>query len=508
MAAQPARPDNGYGSMRDYVISDDDFDVQASRAVEPMFYRAPTPERDDLQAKEYQHAAVEYAVARDNVLIGDAPGVGKTAEAIMLDNAIESKSTLVVCPASLRLNWRREIWLWSTRDNTHVECVLNGAKGVNIHAGWVVISYDLLRNESLLAAIMSQRWDHMVLDEAHYLKDPKGNKRTKVLCAPDRLPSVVGRITMLSGTILPNQPKECYNAVRLLDWEAINNASLEDFEAFYYEAGGGMIRGPVFDPVRQVWANKVHWSDKVRNVPRRLDDLQFRLRKRVMVRRIKEQVLHELPEKQWHPFPLPLDADTRAALRHPGWIKAQKLYELDPDSFDRMATIDGEIATARRMLGEAKVPALVSYIEDLISGGVDKLVIAAWHLSVLAELRSRLQWRGLVYMDGSTSPARKQQAVDQFQNDPSIKIILGQMLPLAEGWTLTAAQDAVLAEIDWVPGKNDQFVDRIHRLGQRGSYILAHVPLVPGSLDERIFGSVVAKDQHIYKALDAPLGRE
>lgn len=491
--------------MRDYVISDDDFDVQASRAVEPMFYRAPYPERDDLKAKEYQHAAVEYAVARNHVLIGDAPGVGKTAEAIMLDNALQSSATLVVCPASLRLNWRREIYLWSVDEDVAVDCLMSASHGPNPRARWVVVSYDLLRNESLLAGIMARRWDHLIVDEAHYLKDPKENKRTKVLCAPDRLPSVVGRITMLSGTILPNQPIECYNAIRLLDWGAINHASLQDFRDFYYDLGGGMIRSPVFDPELQAWVSKLHWSDKVRNVPRRLDDLQYRLRKRVMVRRIKEQVLHELPEKQWHPLPLPLDPGIRAALKHPGWIRAQKLYELDPDNFNRMATIDGEIATARRLLGEAKVPALVRYVEDLIEGGVDKLIMAAWHLSVLAELRAKLARHGVVYMDGSTSPAKKQQAVDLFQTDPSVKIILGQMMPLKEGWTLTAAQDAVLAEVDWVPGNNDQFVDRIHRLGQVGSYILAHVPLVPGSLDERIFGSAIEKDQHIYKALDAPL---
>jgi len=79
------------------------------------------------------------------------------------------------------------------------------------------------------------------------------------------------------------------------------------------------------------------------------------------------------------------------------------------------------------------------------------------------------------------------------------------MMPLGEGWTLAVAQDAVICEPDWVPGKNDQLLDRIHRMGQEGDYIIGHVPVVPDTLDERILATAIAKDRNIYKALDAPL---
>ena len=120
-------------------------------------------------------------------------------------------------------------------------------------------------------------------------------------------------------------------------------------------------------------------------------------------------------------------------------------------------------------------------------------------------MRERLAKYGLVYMDGSTSAKKKQAAVDQFQDDDDIHIILGQMMPLGEGWTLTAAQDAVICEPDWVPGKNDQLLDRIHRIGQAGEYIIGHVPVVPDTLDERILATAIAKDRSIFKALDAPI---
>lgn len=103
-------------------------------------------------------------------------------------------------------------------------------------------------------------------------------------------------------------------------------------------------------------------------------------------------------------------------------------------------------------------------------------------------------------MDGATSPAKKQAAVDEFQRG-SPRIMLGQMLPLGEGWTLTAAQDAVNSEPHPSPGKNDQFLDRLHRRGQLGS-VLGHVPIVPGTLDEKLMGLAIGKDKNIHAALD------
>ena len=480
----------------------DDFQVERSRAVEPLFYRAPTPEKMQPLVRDYQLAGVEYHLARDHALFGDAPGLGKTAETILLGNSIEARRTLVVCPASLRLKWEREIWTWSTTPNVSTYPVLKSRDGVSLEADYVIVSYALLLNKGVRDAIMSARWDHLILDEAHAIKDPKGNRRTKVICAPDMLPSVCGRVTMASGTILPNQPVECYNAVRLLNWDAIDRASLTDFRDYYYEFGEGFVMGRSFDEQRQVWVRKPHWSDQVRNVPRNLDDLQHRLRKHVMVRRLKEQVLHELPSKQWNLFPLEATADVRRALKHEGWERAEKLYEMDPDEFHGAAPIDGAVSTARRLLGEAKAPQVAVYVRELLEEGADKVVVSAWHLSVLAYLKEQLKDLGLVYMDGSTSATRKQRVVDAFRGDLGVRVILGQMMPLGEGWDLEVAQDVVLAEPDWVPGKNDQMLDRVHRLGQTGSYVLGHLPVVPGTLDERIVSTAIRKDKSIYAALD------
>lgn len=483
------------------MIPDDDFDVLASRAVKPLFYRAPTP--PSKTPKEYQLAGVEFCLARDHAFIGDAPGLGKTMQAITLSNAIGADHTLVVCPASLRLNWEREIWQWSTIPNVSTYPILKSSDGVSLEANYVIVSYAMLANPSILDALLECRWDHLIVDEAHAVKDPQPNKRNTAICKPDNLPGVVGRITFASGTPTPNQPIEMYNALRLLNWDAIDRASLDDFREAYYALGGGFVNvntGKKDANGKAIYESK--WSNKVRNVPVNLDDLQYRLRKHIMVRRLKEQVLHELPPKVWHPFPLEITAGIRKALKHPGWTQAERLYEMDPDAYNHGIPVDGAISTARKELGEAKAPAVADYIEDLLDSGVEKLVVAAWHTSVLEYLRGRLSKFGLVFMDGRTSATGKQKVVDQFMQRDDIRIILGQTSVIGEGHTLTVAQDAVLAEPDWVPGRNDQLLDRIHRMGQKGNYILGHVPVVPGTLDERVLGTAIQKDKNIYAALD------
>lgn len=476
------------------------FSVERSWATEPLHYEAPHPPSEE--PRPYQHAAVEYALARDHCLIGDAPGVGKTAECILISNAIRAKRTLVVCPASLRLNWQREVLRWAQIQNVIPYTIMKAKDGVSPYAHYTIVSYDLLRNRDLLAALMRERWDHCILDEGHYLKDPKGNQRVKPICAPDGLPSVVGRFTLATGTPMPNQPIEVYNAIRLLDWDAIDRASVEDFRDFYYEEGSGFITRRVWDGSKYVF--KQQWSDHVRNVPRRLEDIRYRLRSRLMVRRLKTQpgILDQLPPRQWHLFPMSETTETRKAMKHPGWQMVERLYQLDEGALMSDVPIDGEVSTARRLLGEAKAPLVASYIEQLLLEGTEKIVVSAWHHTVLEILRERLEKYGLTYMDGRTGDSKKQEAVDRFQEDDKVRVILGQMLPLGKGWTLTAAQDAVLAEPYWTPGENDQFLDRIHRYGQEADRVLGHVPVILGTLDERVLARAIEKDQNIHQALD------
>ena len=495
--------------------------LERSWAAEPMFYEAPYPEGGKLTPAPYQHAGVEYRIQRDNGTYGDAPGLGKTAECIMTSNAIDAQRTLVLCPASLRFNWEREIWLWSTLENVSTYPILSSKDGVSLAHNYVIASYDALRNDGIYHAILDGMWDHLIFDEAHYLKDPRGNVRTTRTLGGTRLEKIAkkkrewveyegivsrcGYITAATGTPMPNQPIEIYNLAHMMDWSSIDYMSLEAFRDYYYEEGWGWKMGHYVtnDPVHGKVEKFGRHQGIVRNVPRHMKELQHTLRGTWLVRRLKEHVLAQLPERQYHLLPIEITASIRKAMRNEGWQKAEKLYDFNPESFDTSIPIDGSVSTARRLVGEAKAPTVAAYCCQLLHEGVYKLVVCGWHRSVLSILRKALEPFGLVYLDGSTSATAKQAAVDAFQSDESVRVILGQTQPLGLGWTLAVAQDVVFAEFDWVPGVNDQLLDRIHRRGQEGSHVTGHVPFVPGTLEEKIFGRVIEKGRVIHAALDA-----
>jgi SWI/SNF-related matrix-associated actin-dependent regulator 1 of chromatin subfamily A len=477
------------------------YGVERSWATEPLF--GGQPHRGIKIPKPYQFAGAEYALARDHCLVADQMGLGKSCEAMLIDNSIEAGRTLIICPASLRLNWIREIRLWTTRKNPTICVLLTGKDDINLDVDFLIVSYSLLLNDRIHGALLSVDWDHIVMDEAHALKDPTGNQRTKAICGHafrgDWIPGViedVGRMTLMTGTPMPNQPLEVYNAIAMLDWSAIDYMSLGQFREEYYTFGGGFVtigRGKL---------RKMKWSHNVRNVPTNLDDLQQRLRSSIMVRRLKADVLADLPQEEWIPFPLIATGKIRKALKHEGWKQAERMYEMDAHAFDAGIPVDGAISTARRELGEAKAPLVIEYVEQLLSEGAEKIVVAAWHRSVLALLYDKLKAHNPVYLDGGTTPRKKQEAVDAFQQSDDIRLIIGQTLTIGEGHTLTVAQDVVLAEPDWVPGKNDQVLSRIARLGQEGAYCRGHIPVVPDTLDERILGTSIRKDKNIHAALD------
>ena len=490
----------------------DKFRIERSRATEPLFFEAPYPEQSGWEPSPYQHAGVEYRIQTKHGMFGDVPGLGKTAEAILTGNTFEAQHTLVLCPASLRLNWEREIWHWSTLEDVSTYPILKSADGVSLTHDYVIASYNALSNRGIYDAIMEGWWDHLILDEAHFLKSHNANIRTSRTLGGvhkdehwEGIISRVGNITALSGTPMPNGPVEVYNLIRMLDWEAIENMSLESFRDHYYDLGWGFQVG-FYDEEQEDGETITKYGrhrKQVRNVPKNLKELQDRLRGSVMVRRQKEQVLSQLPPVTWQPVPIAEDVHTRRFRKSDSFGAAERFYDFDPDAFDTTIPINGEISTARKEAGIVKRAFVAAYCNDLLQTGVEKIVVSAWHHEVLDFLKDKLYKHGLVYMDGNTSPVRKQEAVDAFQTDPKVRVILGQQLPLGLGWTLTEAQDVVFAEIDWVPGNNVQLMDRINRRGQMGDRTLAHVPFIPDTLEEKIFGRAVEKSIAIHSALDA-----
>lgn len=472
--------------------------LAASRAVDADI---DIPAPAGLSYLPYQRGGIAYAMARQNVLIGDEMGLGKTIQAIGVINAdAEARSVLVICPASLKLNWARELRKWLTRPLRIV--VANGNFPPAELADIVIINYDIL--EKHRAAIDARGWDLLVVDECHYLKNPKA-KRTKAVLGfkKNRVVEVepirARRRLMMTGTPICNRPIELWPLVHSLDPQGLG-ANFMKFARRYCNAHRG---GFGWD-----FTGASH-----------LDELQIKLRAAIMVRRLKADVLTDLPPKRRQIIQIEatgalagmVQAENAIQARHEEAIAAARaaleLAKAESDEVyaaaarrlaDETQVAFTEMSAARHDLAVAKAPLVAEHVASLLEG-IDKVVVMAHHLEVIDILAQHLP--GSAIVDGRVAIEDRQKAVDRFQNDPACRVFIGGIRAAGVGLTLTAASTVVFAELDWTPGNVSQAEDRCHRLGQRNSVLIQHL-VVDGSLDARMASVLVEKQAVIDAAMD------
>ena len=403
-------------------------------------------------------------------------GLGKTIQAIGFANCIRAARVLVVCPASLRINWEREIKKWAVHRQDVVH-VTNAA--LYKPAGWAIVSYDMAKRSDLRARLMADRFDLLVVDEAHYVKSPRAKRTTTVLGCCGRfatagLIDVAARTVFLTGTPVPNRPVESWGMI----WPFI------------------LGRFPVrtknqFDRMYGVWVKTPFGLKYVaaKNVP----DMNVRLRAWFMTRRLKSQVLHELLPIQHKMVVFPVAGGEIREI-----LNAEKAF--DAAEIIKHAVPRGSaLAQLRQRMGVAKVPLVVQYVKDMLEE-VDKVVIFGWHEEVVSQLVEAFEMYGAVKITGSCTLRARQAAVDAFQKDAKCRVFVGNIEAAGVGWTLTAAQDVVFAEHSWVPSQNVQAGGRCHRIGQRGA-VTTHDLVVEGSLDGKVLLAGAKKTAEIEEML-------
>lgn len=457
----------------------------------PGWERIPRPPGQEYLP--FQLAGIQYAAARRHCLIGDAPGLGKTIQGIGLANLIRAKRVLVICPGNVRINWDRQVRAWSTDDDVETYPILKSADGVSPYANYLITSFELARSDSIKAALLALKFDLLIIDEGHYLKSPEARRTRAVfggrelayetaedggLATVQRellgIASRAARVLALTGTPLPNRPRECYTLARNLCWDSIDWSSEEGF-AFRY------------NPSNQ-------WGEEAG----RLMELQVRLRTHFMIRRLKEDVLKDLPAKRYELAYVEENGDIRRALRHERLLDI-KLSDLENPDFQLL----GQVSTVRREMGEAMVPRMVEHVKMLLDGGVEKLVLFAHHRSVMDKLAGRLHEHGVATVRGGMSPRAKQAEIDRFIAEPEVAVFLAQLNVGGTGidGLQHVASHVVFGEASWVPGENEQAIDRLHRHGQRDS-VLAQFLVAPESISEKILGKIVEKQGIIHSSLD------
>lgn len=188
----------------------------------------------------YQKAGIEYGVSKGDVLVGDEPGLGKTVQAIGICNELELRKVLVVCPASIRINWKREYLKWSIfadEPDYGVRVIKAARQGLPPFedAQAFFLSYELAKANGLHEAIMSRQWDALIIDEAHYLKTTDAQRTRAIFGGGNKgfrdtyISKQVKHVISLTGTPLPNRPRECYTIANALCPESIDWLSYDNF---------------------------------------------------------------------------------------------------------------------------------------------------------------------------------------------------------------------------------------------------------------------------------------
>jgi SWI/SNF-related matrix-associated actin-dependent regulator 1 of chromatin subfamily A len=454
----------------------------------------------------YQKAGIAYIIGRNGTLLGDEMGLGKTIQIIGAINADPKVGkALIVCPSGLVLNWQRELMRWLVRpmDVATVDGETFPSTDVVV-IGWGMLTKWRSRLETTY-------WDFIGVDEAHYMKNPAAQRSQVILGYKPRrdepaelakAPLTARRRVASTGTPICNQPRELWPLVNWLD--PINWRDWWKFHTRYC----GLVK-------REGFTDTSGASN--------LDELQRELRRTVMVRRLKKDVLTELPPKTRQIVVLEdksgvAKAESKA-LAAGGFDLEGKLAELKAQvELARAGDSVGDYERAVARLAEgvklpfeaiskirhesalAKVPAALDAIrEDLETA--DKVVVFAHHVDVLKKLIEGLEKFRPAFAWGDHSTKEKQAAVDRFQNDPKCRVFIGGTIPMGTGFTLTAAALVIFVELDWVPGVMLQAEDRLHRIGQTDNVLVKHL-VVNGTIDSRFCEILLAKMSVIEQALD------
>ena len=446
---------------------------------------------------------------------------GKTIQALGFVNAKpEIKSVLVICPSSLRINWGREARKFLLKDFNYY--VVDSAVPPPLDANFVIVGYPRLSGKAghdVFEYLMTRQWDVLVVDECHFLKNPNSLRSKAALGTKGKIDKVThtrippqpglinraNRALFLTGTPILNKPKEIFPLISALDPAAFPN---------FFQFAKRYCNGHQ----EQIGRDKFVWNFDGAS---HLDELQTNLRSSIMIRRLKKDVLTELPPKVRQIVPLPTNGSAAAVKKEmEEWRKHeeqlarlraavdlahasgnQQEYEDAVRALKQgIAVAFNEISKVRHDTAVSKVPAVIDYVKGIMDDGVSKLVLFAHHHDVVNALQAAFA-DDCVVLTGETKMADRQQAVDRFQTDPTCKVFIGSITAAGVGLTLTAASTVIFAELDWVPANVSQAEDRCHRIGQTDSVHVQHLVL-DGSLDARMAEVIVEKQAIADAALD------
>jgi SWI/SNF-related matrix-associated actin-dependent regulator 1 of chromatin subfamily A len=421
---------------------------------------------DNRPPMEHQKVAIEKLLANDKFILADDMGLGKTTAAVIASIEAGAKKVLIVCPASLKINWDREIKNYTDRRVLIVE----GRKWGSTF-DYYIINYDILKNYHTteksedsedFKLLVNEKFDLAIVDEAHYVSNTTAN-RTRLL---NDVLETIPRVWLLTGTPMTSRPINYFNLLKIVDspltlnWQSYVRRYCKGYQ---FTVGN-----------RKVW-NTSGASN--------LDELRERTKSYVL-RRMKTDIL-DLPEKIVTPVFVELTS---------------KMYDEELEEFTRISndkkdneTISvtlNRLMKIRQLIAYEKIPYTCEIIDKCLDQG--KKVIVFTNFTMSLDMIHEKYKKNSVILNGSMSKEKKQESVDRFQNEDKIKIFISNIIAGGVGITLTAGEVVVMNDLSFVPAHHSQAEDRAYRYGQQNS-VLVYYPVFENTVEKIIYNILQKK---------------
>ena len=417
----------------------------------------------------HQIEAVEKLVKTKRFILADDMGLGKTTSTIVAALETEAKKILIICPASLKINWQREIENYTDR-STYI-C---GSKRYE-DADFVIVNYDILKNfhdpkDRDNSRVLKSNFDLVIIDEAHYIQN-KTAQRTKLI---NDFVKGVDRLWLLTGTPMTSRPMNYYNLLELIESPVAANWMayvIRYCEGYQFKVGN-----------RKVW-NVMGASN--------LEELRDRTSRQVL-RRLKTDVL-DLPDKIITPVYLRLKSKEYEELMGEYF----EWYEKNPDESSSLTVQFTKLTKVRQIIANEKIRSTIELVENILEQ--DKKVIVFTNFTDSLNKIYEHFGKKAVYLDGSCSPAKRQNAVDEFQNNDKIKVFVGNLKAAGVGITLTSAEAVVMNDLSFVPSDHAQAEDRSYRYGQK-SNVSVYYPIFENTIEGVIY-DILNKKKNIFETV-------
>ncbi len=419
----------------------------------------------------FQVIGRDFLAARSSAILADDMGLGKTYQFIEAAKLVRAQSGIILCPQSIRHSWCKN--MHSQYPTVFIK-EITGPKIPIDPCAFNVINYDIVWREPLISELKKYRWPLLGCDESHYLKSIDA-KRTKVVLGRKGLAGLAERRWLMTGTPVLNRPIELYPTLRSLFPQLLGQ--YRDYTQYAFHFCAAFNDGFGFN---------VSGASN-------LDELG-RILGGVMLRRLKEEVMDQLPGLMFEKIYLD---------------PSDKLLELAKQELNIPVTdvIGSQLSSIRRALGVLKILPAIKHIEELLITK-KKIVAFVWHKDVAAGMKDHFKSRAVTYT-GDENVREKDAALDRFIRDDQTQIFIGQLRAAGQGidGLQHVCDTCLIIEPSYVPGEIMQAVDRLRRMGQARP-VLAQFLIVEGSRDEHIVDSLIVKQRNINTLYQGKGGQE